>query len=52
MRSWENLKAKFDLDDDRKFYWIQIIHTIPIAWKEMFLEHGNNIISNKYDLIK
>ena len=40
MRSWEDLKAKLGFDDDKKFYWRQIIHAIPRAWKEMFLECG------------
>ena len=43
MRSWEDLRAKLDLDDGRKSNCRQIIHTIPCAWKEMFLECGNNI---------
>ena len=55
MRSWEDLRAKLGLDDNKKFYWRQIIHKIPCAWKEMFLERGNNIsdlIINKHHLIK
>ena len=43
MKSWEDLRAKLGLDDNKKFYWRQIIHEIPLAWKEMFLECGNNI---------
>ena len=43
MRSWENLRAKLDLNDNRKFYCRQIIHTISRAWKETFLKPGNNI---------
>ena len=43
MRSWKDLRAKLDLDDNRKLYWIQVIHTILRAWKEMILECGNNI---------
>ena len=43
MRSWEDLRAKLGLDDNKKFYWRQIIHAIPRAWKEMFFECGNNI---------
>ena len=43
MRSWEDLRAKLGLDDNKKFYWRQNIHIIPCAWKEMFLECGNNI---------
>ena len=38
MRSWEDLRTKLGLDDNKKFYWRQIIHTIPHAWKEMLLE--------------
>ena len=43
MESWEDLKGKLDLDDNKKFYWKQIIHAIPRAWKEKFLECGDNI---------
>ena len=43
MRSWKDLRAKLDLDDNRKLYWIQVIHIILRAWKEMILECGNNI---------
>ena len=28
MRNWENLGAKLSLDDNKKFYWRQIIHAI------------------------
>ena len=27
-KDWEDLRGKLDLDDNRKFYWIQIIQTI------------------------
>ena len=33
MRSWEYLRAKLGLGDNKKFYWKQIIHAIPRAWK-------------------
>ena len=55
MKSWEDLRAKFGLYDNKKFYWRQIIHAISLAWKEMFLERGNNIrdlIINENHLIK
>ena len=45
MRNWEDLRAKFDLDENKKFDWRQIIYTIPCAGKEMFLKCGNNIIN-------
>ena len=55
MRSWENLRAKLGLENNKKFYWRQIIQAIPHCWKEMFLECGNNIsdlIIKEYHLIK
>ena len=45
MRNWEDLRAKFDLDENKKIYWRQIMYTIPCARKEMFLKCGNNIIN-------
>ena len=55
MRSWEDLRRKLALDDNKNFYWRQIIHVIPCAWKEICLECGNNIsdlIINEHQLIK
>ena len=46
MKSWEDLRAKLG--------W-QIIHAIAGAWKEMFLECGDNsndLIINEHHLIK
>ena len=43
------------MDDNKNFYWRQIIHAIPRAWKEIALESGNNIsdlITKEHDLIK
>ena len=51
----EGLRAKLDLDDNKKIYWRQITHAIPRAWKKIFLECGNNIsnlIINEHHLIK
>ena len=55
MRSWEDLRAKLRLDENKKFYWRQILPAISRAWKEMFLDCGNNIsdlIINEHHLIK
>ena len=55
MKSWEDLRAKLGLDDTKKIYWGQIINAIPLAWKEIFLDCGDNmsnLIINEYDLIK
>ena len=38
IRSWNDLRAKLDLDGNKNFYWRQNIHTVPRAWIEMFLE--------------
>ena len=34
MKSWEDLRAKLRLDDNKKFHWRQIIYAIPRAWKK------------------
>ena len=55
MKNWKDFRAKLDLDDNKNFYWRQIVHAISRAWKEMFLECGNNIsnlIINEHHLIK
>ena len=55
LRSWEDLRAKLDLGGNKKFYCIQIIHTISRARKEVFLECGdniNNLVINEHHLIK
>ena len=54
MKNWKDFRAKLDLDDNKNFYWRQIVHAISRAWKEMFLECGNNIsnlIINEHHLI-
>ena len=43
------------MNDNNKFYWRKIIHTIPRAKKEMILECGNNtsdLIFNERHLMK
>ena len=55
MRCWGDLRAKLGLDDNKKFYWRQIIHAIPRACREMGVECDNNIsdlIINQHHLIK
>ena len=55
MRSWEDLRVKLDLDRNKKNCWIQVIHRIAGAWKEIFVECGssiNNLIINEHHLIK
>ena len=55
MRSWKDLRAKLDLNSNKKIYWRKITHTIPRAWKELFLVCGNNInnlLIKEHHLIK
>ena len=55
IKNWEDLKAKHDLDDNRKVYRIQIFWAIPKVWKEKFLvcsENIDNLIIHKHHLIK
>ena len=55
MKSWENFREKLELNDNKKIYWSQIIHTTPCTWKEMFSKCGNNIsnlLFNEHDLIE
>ena len=55
IRTWGDLTAKIDLNDIKKFYWLQLIHAIPSSLKEMLLECGNNIINliiNEHHLFK
>ena len=55
MRSWEDLRAKLGLDDNKKFYWRQIIHAIPRTCKEMVLKCDisiGDLIIKEYHLIK
>ena len=47
-KGWEDLRGKLDLDDNRKFYWIQIIQTILSGWKKMFIQCSNNISEHHY----
>ena len=37
MISKEDMKVKYDLDESRKIYCMQILHAIPKVWKEKFL---------------
>ena len=55
MRSREYLRGKLGLDDNRKFYWRQIIHAIAHVWKEMFsgcVNNINDLIFNEHHLIR
>ena len=43
------------MDDNKKCYWSQIIHTVPRAWKKMYSEYGkndSNFFIHEHHLIK
>ena len=52
--SWEVLKTQFNLLDRNKFQWLQIIHAIPIEWKNSLSTfEGNlkNVLVQDHNLI-
>ena len=36
IKRWDELKAEFDLTENEKFLFVQIIHALPISWKEIY----------------
>ena len=53
--SWEVLKTQFNLLDRNKFQWLQIIHAIPIEWKNSlstFQGNLKNLLVQDLNLIK
>ena len=35
IKKWNELKTEFDLIEKEKFLIVQIIHALPISWKEI-----------------
>ena len=35
IKKWDELKTEFDLIENEKFLIVQIIHALPISWKEI-----------------
>ena len=33
-KSWEILKNEYHLDNKLYFQWMQLIHTIPLIWRQ------------------
>ena len=44
--SWETLKNKYNLDNTLYFQWIQLIHTIPLIWKQKINDSERNTETN------
>ena len=38
LKSWDDFRSEFELENSQKFRWLQIIHSIP---KLIFSDHGN-----------
>ena len=45
-KSWETLKNEYHLDDKLCFQWIQLIHAIPLMWKQKINDRKENVETN------
>ena len=55
IKKWNELKTEFDLIENEKFIIAQIIHALPILWKEIlrnYTESINNLVIQDHHLIK
>ena len=55
IKKWNKLKTEFDLIDNEKFLIVQIIHALPILWKEILRNHTesiNNLVIQDHHLVK
>ena len=55
IKKWNELKTEFDLIENEKFIIAQIIHALPILWKEIlrnYTESINNLVIPDHHLIK
>ena len=42
-KSWETLKNKYHLDNKLYFQWMQLIHRIPLIWKQKINDSEKNV---------
>ena len=55
LKKWEVLKEEYQLNENKKFAFIQIIHAIPKSWKENLastLENIDNLVVQDHHLIQ
>ena len=55
IKKWNELKTEFDLIENEKFLIVQIIHALPIWWKEIlrnYTESINILVIQDHHLIK
>ena len=54
IKKWNELKTEFDLIENEKFLIVQIIHALPILWKEIlrnYTESINNLVIQDHHLV-
>ena len=55
-KAWETLKNEYHLDKKLFFQWMQLIHAIPLIWKQKINDSKKNVERNyvvqNHDLIK
>ena len=54
-KSWETLKDKCHVDSKLYFQWMQLIHAIPLIWKQKINDCENaekNYVVQDHHLIK
>ena len=42
-KSWETLKNEYHLDNKLYFQWMQLIHAIPLIWKQKINDSEKNV---------
>ena len=42
-KSWETLKNEYHLDNKLYFQWMQLIHAIPLIWKQKINDTEKNV---------
>ena len=45
-KSWETLKNKYHLDNKLYFQWMQLIHGIPLIWKQKINDSEKKVKKN------
>ena len=42
-KGWETLENEYHLDNKLYFQWIQLIHAVPLIWKQKINNSGKNV---------
>ena len=46
LKTWETLKNEYNLDCKWYFQWMQLIHAIPLIWKQKINDSEKNVKKN------